>query len=117
LVELVKLGKVRPSERDGIGRSPLIFAVDCECPLGTIKQLVNDCGCDVKTIDDNGDSLLHHAVNLDYKELENWLVDDIGMSKEIKNKQGQTPYDEDLKLTMPSEPEIRKSPPHIEIEY
>ena len=84
---LDKKGKIHPNEKDGIGRSPLIFAVDCEVPLDICKKLV-EAGCDPNCTDDNGDTLLHYAVNLDNKEMENWLLNDIGMSKDVKNKEG-----------------------------
>ena len=86
-VTLVKNDRIKPNEKDGIGRSPLIFAVDIEVPIKICKQLVK-AGCDPHCKDNNGDSLLHYAVNLDNEQLENWLLNDIGISRDVKNKQG-----------------------------
>ena len=40
LVQYLKSGKISPKERDGLGRCPLILAVDCEFGVDTCKQLV-----------------------------------------------------------------------------
>ena len=52
-----------------MGQCPLIFAMDCEFSVDVCKSLVQECECDVNTADDNGDTLLHYAVNLDNEEL------------------------------------------------
>lgn len=90
---MIKSGKMQPDEKDGLGRSPLIFAVDCDLPLDDCKRLVEECGCDANGSDENGDTLLHYALNLDNTALEKWLTEDLGISKDVKNKEGMTPYD------------------------
>jgi len=40
-----------------------------------------------------GDSLLHYAVNLENSELEQWLVEEMGLSKDVKNNEGLNPYE------------------------
>ena len=61
-------------------------------PLSVCKTLVSDYGCDPKSADANGDTLLHYALNLENEELEEWLVDEVGISKDVTNKEGLTPY-------------------------
>jgi ankyrin repeat protein len=51
-----------------------------------------ELGCDINSIDDNGDTLLHYAVNLENKEFENWLINDMNFDKEVKNNDGETAY-------------------------
>jgi len=72
--------------------SPLIFAADCSFEIGVIKQLV-EMGCDPYSVDDNGDTLLHFAVNLDNKELETFLLEEFTFDKTIRNNDGLTAYD------------------------
>jgi ankyrin repeat protein len=69
LIKYLQEGKIKSTEKDGIGMCPLIFAVDCCFDLDTIKTLVQ-LGCDPYTIDDNGDTLLHYAVSLENQEVE-----------------------------------------------
>lgn len=70
---------------------PLMFAVDCEFDIDLIRKLI-DLGCSPYTVDDNGDTLLHYAVNLENKELEIMLLNEYKLSKEIENNDGQTAY-------------------------
>ena len=70
---------------------PLMFAVDCEFKIDVVKKLI-DLGCSPYAVDDNGDTLLHYAVNLENKALENILIDEYRLSKDIKNHDGFTPY-------------------------
>ena len=58
--------------------------------------MVANYGCNVNSRDDQGDSLLHYAVNMDNKELESWLLNEVGLSKDVKNKEGLTPYGDTL---------------------
>ena len=69
LVQLVKDGVVQTNERDGLGMCPLLFAVDCSFSIDVLKSL-KECGCDINTVDSNGDTLLHYAINLDDGDLE-----------------------------------------------
>ena len=92
LVSHVKEGTIKPDEKDGLGRCPLIFAIDCELDVEICKQLV-ELGCDPQSADNLGDTLLHYAVNLDCTEIEQWLVNEIKFDKSIKNNDGQTAYD------------------------
>ena len=73
LVQLVRDGTISTEERDGLGMCPLIFAVDCEFSLDVIKSL-KESGCDIRTVDSNGDNILHYALNLDNEELEKWIL-------------------------------------------
>jgi hypothetical protein len=57
-----------------------------------IQKLV-EAGCKIDSTDDCGDSILHYALNLEDEKLETWLVDEMKFSKDIKNKDGLTPYD------------------------
>ena len=43
---------------------PLILAVDCGFDIDVLEKLIDE-GCDPLTVDANGDTLLHYAVNLD----------------------------------------------------
>ena len=70
LVELVQNGTIKPTERNGLGQCPLIFAVDCEFSVDICKKLVSLGKCDPHSIDENGDTLLHYAINLDNEEIE-----------------------------------------------
>ena len=91
---MIKSNKIGVEELDGKGISPLHFAVDCGFPLSICKQLVEEYKCNVNTKDNDGNTLLHFAVWNDNEELESWLVDDIAMSKKVKNNDGLTPYDD-----------------------
>ena len=51
LINLLKSGSLKPNEKDGLGRCPLMFAVDCEFDLDTCKRLVTEGGCDPRTQD------------------------------------------------------------------
>ena len=81
LVEHVKQGDLQPDEKDGLGMCPLILAVDCGFSVSTLEQLI-DLGCSPYTVDDNGDTLLHYALNLGNEEVENWLLDKYRLNKE-----------------------------------
>lgn len=96
LIQMVKSGKIKAQEQDKLGLNPLLFAIDASLDLEDIKKLINEGGCDIKSTDAEGDTALHYAVNLDNKELEKWLIETVGEDfKEIKNKKGLTPYDDD----------------------
>ena len=92
LVKMVQNGQIKPSDRNGLGQCPLLFAGDCSFGISTCQALL-DLGCDLNSADSNGDTLLHQAVALEDTDLEKWLVETKGMSKEIKNNDGETPYD------------------------
>ena len=74
LLDSVKSGKLKKNERDKLGLCPLLFAIDASFELEIIQKLVKEAGCDIKSTDAEGDTALHYAVNLDNKELENWLI-------------------------------------------
>ena len=88
---MIEEGQIYVDERDGIGMCPLMFAVDCEFSLAVIRKLI-DFGCSPYSVDDSGDTLLHYAVNLQNKELEEMLLNEYRLSKEIENNDGLTPY-------------------------
>ena len=92
LVDLVDKGKLKSEERDALGMCPLILAVDCGFELDTLEKLI-DLGCDPYTVDDNGDTLLHYAVNLDNSEVEEWLINKYKVCKDIQNNDKMTAYD------------------------
>ena len=94
LVQLVKDGIVSTSERDGLGMCPLLFAVDCSFSLDVLKSL-KESGCDINTVDSSGDTLLHYALNLENKELEQWILSlPEGEALKTKlNNDGMTAYD------------------------
>ena len=92
LVQLVKDKAIKPGDRNGLGQCPLLFASDCSFNLETCKSLV-ELGCDINSKDSNGDTLLHQAVCLENTELEKWLVDEMGVSTDVKNNDGETAYD------------------------
>jgi ankyrin repeat protein len=43
--------------------------------------------------DSSGDTLLHYAVNLDNEQMEKWLLEEVGIPKDVTNAEGLTPYD------------------------
>lgn len=73
---------------------PLLFAVDCSFRIEVLKSL-KECGCDVNTVDSNGDTLLHYAINLDDGDLEEWILSlpEGKALKTAKNNDGLTAYD------------------------
>ena len=91
LKECVESGKLKPADRDGSGMCPFLLAVDCEFSTGTLQYLL-DKECDLNSKDSSGDSALHIACNLENADLESWLIEK-GISKDIKNNDGLTPYD------------------------
>lgn len=96
LLDAVCKGKLKPNERDKLGLCPYLFAIDASLELDIIQRLIKEGGCDIESTDAEGDTALHYAVNLDNKELETWLVQTVGEKfKEVKNKKGLTPYDDD----------------------
>jgi ankyrin repeat protein len=88
----VKSGKIKPDEKDGLGMCPLILAVDCGFGIKDLEQLI-DLGCSPYTVDDNGDTLLHYAINLGNSEVEEWLLSKYRLRKDIQNNEGLTAYD------------------------
>ena len=64
---------------DDQGRTPLLFAVDCKFPIEIIKQLINDCGCDINAVDNNGDSVLHYAARLNLESHQELFINEYGM--------------------------------------
>ena len=70
LLGMLSSGKVKPTERDKLGLCPFLFAIDSSFDMDTIKKLVKDAGCNIKSTDAEGDTALHYAVNLERKELE-----------------------------------------------
>jgi acyl-CoA-binding protein len=92
LVQLVAQRTIQPSERDGLGRCPLMFAIDSELGLETCKRLVSEAGCSTDTKDAQGDTLLHYAVNLESKDIEKWLLEEQGVDPSAKNSEGLDAY-------------------------
>ena len=94
LIEKVKSGYLSPTEKDKVGRCPLLMAIDTDCELDVIKQLIEECGCDPTSADKAGDTSLHYAVNLERTDVEAYLIEKVGAAfKEVKNYEGETPYD------------------------
>lgn len=94
LVDKVKRGVIKPTERDKLGRCALLMAIDVDCKLEIIKQLIEECGCDPKSADAAGDTSLHYSVNLEKEDVEAYLIEKVGPQfKEVKNHDGETPYD------------------------
>jgi ankyrin repeat protein len=91
LIEYLKDGKIKPSDRNGCHQCPILFGVECGFDKDIISQLLN-LGCDINSVDDGGDTLLHYSVSLENKELENWLINEKKFDKEVKNNDGETPY-------------------------
>lgn len=50
LVELVRTKQIQPTDRDGLGMCPLIFALDCGFGIEHLQALI-DLGCDPQTAD------------------------------------------------------------------
>ncbi len=93
---MVMTGKLKPDERDKLGLCPFLFAIDASADLDIIRKLIKDGGCDIRSVDSEGDTALHYAVNLEDKELEKWLIDELGEEfKEVKNKSGLRAHDEE----------------------
>ena len=92
MVEYLKSGKIKPSDRDGCKICPVLLAAECDFGSTIISELL-ELGCDINTVDSNGDTLLHYCVNMENKELENWLINDKHFDKGVKNNEGETPYD------------------------
>ena len=63
-----------PHSRDGNGCCPLLFALDCDFSIEILEKLI-DLGCDINSIDENGDTLLHYAINLENEPVETWLLE------------------------------------------
>ena len=93
LVKLVCDGQIKPDERNGLGNCPLQFAIDCEFPVEICDQLVKQGKCDPNSQDAEGDTCLHYAVNNENKAIEEWLVEEMKVDKDKKNKDGFGPYD------------------------
>ena len=91
LINLIESKEIHCDDKDGLGMCPLIFAVDCGFDIKVVKQLV-ELGCDPYGVDDNGDTLLHYAVNLENKELEDFLLTEYNFDKGIKNNDDMTAY-------------------------
>jgi ankyrin repeat protein len=68
-----------------------MFAVDCEFDITIIRKLI-ELGCSPYSVDDNGDTLLHYAINLDNKDLEDILVNEYRLSIDVENNDGLTAY-------------------------
>jgi len=60
---------------------------DDETSLLLIKN-----GCNINSIDNNGDTALHFATRFNKKNVENILLQN-GANKTVKNSNNQTPYD------------------------
>ena len=91
LKELIESEKLKPTDRDGSGMCPFLLAVDCEFSTETLQYLL-DKTCDLNSKDSSGDTALHIALNLENADLEAWLIEK-GISKDVKNNDGLTPYD------------------------
>ena len=90
---MLRTGELKAGDRDGIGQCPMLFAIDSDIYNVKLLEELVELGCDVNSIDGQGDSCLHYACYLENKEIEKWLVDVKAISKDVKNKEGLTPYD------------------------
>ena len=69
LIRMVKHGDIKVFERDKLGRCPLLVAIDSDMDVNVIRTLCEECNCDPRTCDVNGDTALHYAVNMDNDEV------------------------------------------------
>ena len=69
LLDKIQRGELKPDDRDKNGLCPFLFAIDASMDLEIINKLVTVGRCNIHSADNEGDTALHYAVNLDNQEI------------------------------------------------